>query len=271
LWEDFFVNTGGAAAKATQCVSDLVAGSFVNSLVQYGVDRGSVVTTVTISSTTAKPNKSTWDSGGSDDGDQLVAWLKQNNGPITVTPAINETQLLYVILLPTTLALTNGTNSDGTPNTNVCGWHNHRKFNDASSADDLFWCVMRTDGADKSSAKNFVNSVAYCVSHEMAEAVTNRDGQGWHGDDSSSSCEIGDLCEQISDTGPLITYFYRGWSVEKYWSNWDKACIQGEEPVSLRAFLNAIGFDTARPLSQLGTPVINLSFIASKMAQVPQG
>jgi hypothetical protein len=120
-----------------------------------------------------------------------------------------------VILLPSTLALTNGTNSDGTPNTNVCGWHHNRKFNDASSADDLFWCVVRTDGADKSSAKNFVNSVAFCLSHEAAEALTNRDGQGWHGD----TCEIGDLCEQASDSGPIITYSYRGWNVEKYWSN----------------------------------------------------
>lgn len=193
LWDDFFVNTAGASDQARQFAQDLVTGPFMNGLVQYGINRGSVVATVSLSSTTFKPSKSTWDTGGSDDGDQLVSWLKNNQ--ITTHPSVNETKLLYVIYLPRTLGLTNGKNQDGTPNTNVCGWHGHRKFNSASTADDLFWCVLRTDGADTSSAQTLVGSVAFCASHEITEAMTNRDSQGWHGDD-ENGCEAGDLCEQ---------------------------------------------------------------------------
>jgi hypothetical protein len=263
LWNGFLVNTTGAPARVAQFANDLVAGRFMNGLVQYGIDRGSVRTTVPIDPMANPPNKSTWDNGGSDDGDQLVAWL--NNGTITTKPAVNEANLLYVIYLPGTLTLTNGKNDDGTPNTNVCGWHKNRKFNSNSASNDLFWCVIGTDGANTSSAQSFIDSVAFCASHEIAEAVTNRDGQGWHGDD-GNNCEIGDLCESATDSGPIITFLYRRWHVEKYWSDWDNSCIQGDQPVSLRAFLNAIQFDSARPLSQLGTSVINLSFMASKLA-----
>lgn len=264
LWDDFFVNTAGAPAMATQLMTDLVTGPFMNGLVQYGVDRGFVVATTPISSTVNRPNKTTWDSSGYDDGDQLVAWL--DSGTITLKPSINETHLLYVIFLPTTLALTNGTNPDGTPNANVCGWHKHRKFNGSSGADDLFWCVVRTDSAPTSSPSAFVSSIAFCAGHETAEALSNRDDQGWHGDD-NNGCEIGDLCEQ---QGTTFRYQARStgtpWNVEKYWSDWDNACILGNQPVSVLAFLKAIGFDRNQPLSRLDTPVISLSYMASKLA-----
>lgn len=262
LWDDYFFNTAGSVTQATQLATDLVSGSFMNGLVQYGVDRGAIAATVTISNTANPPNKRSWDASGTDDGDQLAAWL--TNGTIATVPAVNETRLLYLVYLPTTLGLTAGTKPDGTPNVNVCGWHGHRKFNSASTADDLFWCVLRTDNANTSSPYNFVNSTAYCASHEIAEAVTNRDTYGWHGDD-SYGCEIGDLCE-ANASGPVVTFKYRGWDVEKYWSQWDNACINGDQAVSMRAFLSAIGFDTTKPLSQLGTPVINLSYMASKLA-----
>jgi hypothetical protein len=263
-WDDFFVNTAGAPDVATQFMTDLVSGLFMNGLVQYGVDRGSVAATFPISSTKDKPDKTTWDVGGSDDGDQLVSWL--NDGTVATKPAVNETHLFYVILLPTTLGLTNGTNSDGTPNTNVCGWHHHRKYNGSSGADDLFWCVIRTDLADTSSTHNFINSIAFCAGHETAEALTNRDDQGWHGDD-SNGCEIGDLCEQLGTTFPYqATPTAATWDLEKYWSDWDNTCILGNQPVSVSAFLKAIGFPSTQPLNQLGTPVISLSYMASKLA-----
>jgi hypothetical protein len=264
LWNDFFVNTPGAATLATQFVNDLVAGPFMNGLVQYGVARGSIATTVTISSTIHKPNKATWDSGGTDDGDQLVAWLR--NDTIAIKPAFNETKLLYFIFLPSTLALTHGNNEDGSPNTNVCGWHGHRKLDDQIPFVNLFWGIIRTDGAVTSSAQEFVDSVASCASHEIVEAITDRDGEGWHGDD-GNGCEIGDICEPPA----ALLFSYQSspnaaWNVQQYWSNWDNACVRGDRPVSLRAFLNAIHFDHSLPLSKLGTPVISLSYMASKLA-----
>jgi hypothetical protein len=38
------------------------------------------------------------------------------------------------------------------------------------------------------------------------------------------------------------------WNVEKYWSDWDNTCILGNQPVSVLAFLKAIGFNPALSL-----------------------
>ena len=95
--------------------------------------------------------------------------------------------------------------------------------------------------------------MSYCVSHEIAEAVTSRDGRGWF----RGSCEIGDLCEQ---TG---THAYRGWQVEQYWSQDDARCVDGDEPVSLRRFLKRRGV-AGGSLAALHAPTIDVEFVASQ-------
>lgn len=55
------------------------------------------------------------------------------------------------------------------------------------------------------------------------------------------------------------------WKVERSYSNWDNSCIKGDQPVSLRRFLKAIGVDSAAGLRQLGSDIINVDFIASRM------
>jgi hypothetical protein len=252
LWDDFFVNTPGAQDQAVALLTDLVAGPFMNGLAQYGVGRGTV-SAVTVSSSHNPPSKSTWDVSGKDDRDQLLAFLADNL--VSPKPSVNETNLLYMMLLPRTLSLTNGKNPDGTVNTNVCGWHGHWKFNDHSDRDDLFWCVVRTDHASTATAKSFVQSVAFCVGHELAEAVSDRDPQGWHGDD-GNGCEIGDLCEQLG------THDYRGWQVQQYWSQWAQTCINGEDPISLRTILEKLNLPGS--LRSLGSPVVNTDVIAAK-------
>ena len=118
---------------------------------------------------------------------------------------------------------------------------------------DVFFCIIRTDSAVKSSGEAFIKSVSFCVSHEIAEALTSRDGRGYH----NGSCEIGDLCEQTGN------HAYRGWQVEQYWSQWDSTCINGEDPVSLTKFLRARGIRGGR-LSSLHAKTINVEFIASQ-------
>jgi hypothetical protein len=46
----------------------------------------------------------------------------------------------------------------------------------------------------------------------------------------------------------------------------DRACIQGDNPVSLKKFIQAVGFDKTKGLRALGTSTINVDFIASKMS-----
>jgi hypothetical protein len=251
LWDQFFITKPNAVTFANLLMNDLIRGPFMNGLVQYGISDGAVLSTIVLDTVT-HPAPATWDSGANDDGDQVVSWL--NDGTLSPKPAKNEAALLFFLLLPTTTQLTNGKNDDGTPNTNVCGWHKHRKFNGSSDNDDLFWGVIRTDGADTTSERKFVNSVAFCAGHELAEAFTDRDGQGFL---ASNGCEIGDICE-------TKTFFnYRGWNVEQYWSNWDSACIAGNEPISLIKFLRLMKLDPTKGVRALHTSVIDRNFMGS--------
>jgi hypothetical protein len=251
LWDEFFINQPKAATFSQQLVNDLVAGPFMNGLVQYGIGDGSIVGTISLD-TKQNPAPSTWDVNSGDDATQVSNWVK--DGTLSPTPAQDEANLLFLILLPITTALTNGTNSDGSPNTNICGWHHHQKFNASSTNDDLFWAVIRTDQADTSNEQNFVNKVAFCVGHELVEAFTDRDGDGFT---ASNGCEIGDICE----TKAFFTY--RGWSVEQYWSNWDSVCINGDQPISLRRFLGAVNVDGQQGLRQLKMPIIDRKSMAA--------
>jgi hypothetical protein len=117
----------------------------------------------------------------------------------------------------------------------------------------LFWGLVRTDAADQTTAKSFVNSVAFCVSHELVEAVTDIDGNGYV---ASNGCEIGDICEAKT------LFNYRGWEVEQYWSNWDSACIHGDQPVSVRKFLANSGLGGGPSLRALPFARIGLDAIA---------
>jgi hypothetical protein len=253
LWDHYFVTNPNAVTQAQQLITDLISGPFMNGLVQYGISRGSLINTITLDTTTFAP-PATWDTNKTDDRTQVLAFI--NNGNISPKPAVNEESLLYFFFLPTSTTLTNGTNTDGTPNTNVCGWHQHYKLNSDSLNDDVFWALVRTDSASKTSESAFVGSVAQCASHELAEAFTDRDGSGYV---AGNGCEIGDICEVQS------TFAYRGWTVEQYWSNWDSACIQGPKPVSIRQYLAAKQLNPAAGLLALHTPLISTDWMASTL------
>jgi hypothetical protein len=170
---------------------------------------------------------------------------------VTPKPSANEARLLYVLFPSPTTKLTL---SDGT--TGFCGYHHHAQFGDDADGDNLFWAIFSTKGADVSTGPIFVNGVAFCVSHEVAEALSDRDGDGYISDD---NCEISDICENEA------TFNYRGWDVEHYWSNWKRKCIRGDEPVSVRRFLLAQGLVPSLGLLQLGTKRLSLDFMAARM------
>lgn len=188
--------------------------------------------------------------------DQLNKWFQ--DGTVSPAPSVNETNLLYFLFPPTKTEVKDGDLSTKSPDPNklICGYHlSGRKSNSSSQNDDIFWAIVGTSGAPSGTGTSFANSLAYCVGHELAEALSDRDNQGYIAD---NGCEIGDICE-------TKTFFqYRGWTVEQYWSNWDSTCIQGNQPVSLRKFLGSIGFDFSQGLRSLNTPVINLQYMASR-------
>ncbi|HUA93330.1 MAG TPA: hypothetical protein VL991_12230 [Terracidiphilus sp.] len=260
LWDSLFANNSAAVTSAKQLVTDLLTGPYMNGLAQYGVARGALVNTVVVD-TKNYPAPATWDVNDGNDLTQLKTWFTAN---VLAAPPKDNTDGVFFIVLPNSTQLTNGKNKDGTPNTSVVGWHHSAKYNSTSSNNDLFWGLVLTkpNVLTKGSEQAFINGFAYGVAHELCETFTNRDGNGYT---NSNGCEIGDICEADTSNN-LITFPYKSWSVEPYWSSWDSACIHGDAPVSLQRFFTAINFNSnTQPLSALGTPVINLDYIASRM------
>jgi hypothetical protein len=241
LWGRFYADHSDALTYARALCSDIVSGPYLNGLAQYGVGRGSVGGGGNVDD----PNPPT--SLNEDGVRNRIKDLVGGPGGWGERPAIDETSLLYVLFLPpeTTPTITSGKDD-------FCGYHRSTKLNDKSQHDDVFYAVIRTDKADRTSGESLIRGVSYCVSHEIAEAVTNRDGRGYQ----KGPCEIGDLCEWQGN------HPYRGWQVEKYWSEWDHGCVNGENPVSIRGFLAAVG--APGHLAALNTPVVNIEYIASR-------
>jgi hypothetical protein len=209
----------------TQFVTDLTAAHF-DGLSQYGVARPTFQVSAVID--TAKwptPNSQNPGKAFSEEQmqEQLMTWFTYD--ALTPKPAGDEVNLVYLIFAPsdTTLSL-NGTTGG------FCGYHSHGSYNGSGSRDNLIWGTVQgySKPTGEGAGQAFVDSISYCVSHELAEAFSNPDGNGYYSD--VNGCEIGDVCEAGS-AGGLITVPYMNWRIETYWSNLDTRCISGyDEP-----------------------------------------
>jgi hypothetical protein len=216
-WDQYFTSTPEAVTTMNQFITDLVTGTYMDNLSEYGVGRGSLQGHVVINVTTfPTPNSQ-------HPGDpfselqmqtQLIEWL--DRGVVTPAPAPrNEASLVYLIVAPSDTTLSLGGNTGG-----FCGYHSHGRHASVSG-ENLYWATVQ--GYSKSpSGQTFVDSISYCVSHELVETFTNRDGTGWFSDD-GNGCEIGDLCEADA-SGNVTTVPFGRWQVEKYWSNRQGGC-----------------------------------------------
>ncbi|MER6011082.1 hypothetical protein [Streptomyces bluensis] len=230
-----------------QLINDLVGGPFFNGLAQYGVGRGSVAARVIVSD--ASPPATLSDTQARD---TLKGWLE--SGTVAPAPAVDEGQLLYFIFPPPSVDI--GTEG---------GYHSGDIYNNSSQSSDLFWTVLSTTAATNfppARAREFVDYISPTVGHEIVESVTDRDVQsGYNVRVDSQICEIGDLC---GDRAANPFYSYRGWTTTQYYSNWDRGCVHGDQPVSLRKFLQAVNVDPRRGLRSLNAPIVNIEYIASR-------
>jgi hypothetical protein len=218
-WDQYFTNTPAAVTSMDQFVSDLATGGYWGGLGQYGVGGASLQGHAVINMKTfPTPNSQNPGQAFSETQmqSQLIAWLDQ--GVVTPKPAGSEENLVYLIVAPSDTTLSLGGTTGG-----FCGYHQHGKYNASTSRDNLIWGTVQ--GYSKATTgQAFVDSISYCVSHELSEAFSNPDGQGYFND--SNGCEIGDICEAAA-TGGIITVPYKTWQVERYWSNMDAQCISG--------------------------------------------
>ena|SRR5215469_3975136 len=132
-------------------------------------------------------------------------------------PLSDAANWYYVILAPPGATV-------GSPG--ECGYHSSSTLNVSGTSIDLAWGLVffPTPTAGEPNV-NVVNSVCYCLVHEMVEAFTNPRGAGWSvnvpasGGNVGQNCEIGDLCETKA------FHNVGRWNVETYWSNQDQGCV----------------------------------------------
>jgi hypothetical protein len=218
-WDQYFTNTPAAVTSMNQFVTDLATGNYWSGLGQYGVGAATLAGHVVIDMK-AWPTPNSQNAGKAFSEaqmqSQLTTWL--DKGVVSPQPAGAEQNLVYLIVAPSDTTLSLGSLTSG-----FCGYHQHGKYNASGSRDNLFWGTVQ--GYSKStSGQSFVDSISYCVSHELTEAFSNPDGGGYFND--SNGCELGDICE-AGATGGIVTVPYKTWKVETYWSNVDGRCISG--------------------------------------------
>jgi hypothetical protein len=257
FWGHDYVANPNTTNNLQKMVSDLVTGPFMNGLAQYGIQRGTMLAPVIIDDQNP-PMTITYRDTNNQLKDEitqrLVGWI--NDGTVPPPPSPTDIDQLYIIFPPSETA-PRTYNGAGDPIGNgVQGWHNVGVSNPPSPPT-YYWAIVKTnDVGPPSSTLAFVNGVAPKVSHELVEQLADRNG---------TFEELGDPCNNT-----LVTY--RGWSVQQYHSDWDttptnpNGCINGDNPVSLKRFLTAIGFDFQhRGLRSLGTSIINIDYVATTM------
>jgi hypothetical protein len=228
-------------------LSDIVAGTYMNGLAQYGIKRGRLLPPARIHD----PAPATLDDRKNEIRDTLLGWL---NRGLVRKPAVNEESLVYLIIPPTVTNLLFYYNDDDPTGLNVGGWHYCTQYNDDSSRADVVYSIIKTYPADKSTIMKFLNGslVAQKIAHELIESFNDPFLTG--------RAELGD-----GFAGN--TYTYKGkWLVQQYLSVWDGGPINGEQAVSIKHFLSAIGANPAAGVAALGIKNLTVDVVADFIA-----
>lgn len=248
LWGHDYVKNPIITNQIKKMLLDLVTGPFMNGLAQYGVGRGQVDEPIIIDDQNP-PSTITYTDSNNQLKDEitkrLINWI--DLGIVPSHPSNNDINQFYLIIPPSQTAPL-FFNGQGDPIGNgVQAWHNKGKT-DPPSPPTYYWAIIKTnDVGGPQNTKEFVNGITPKISHELVEQFVDRN---------DSFEEIGDPCNNT-----LVNY--KGWQVQQYWSEWNKGCINGDASVSIKSFLEFIGFDIQHNgLRSLGLSIININNIA---------
>ncbi len=236
LWGHDYVANPATAKLVEQLVSDLVTGPFVNGCVQYGVRRGRVATPVIIDDTNppkAVVYRNQQNQLQDDITKKLISWIQAGKvPPLPPPPGIDQ---FYLIIPPSETTPQTYNNATDPIGNGIQGWHNEGVTSPSSSVP-YYWAIVKTnDCGNPNTGQTFVNNFAQKVAHELVEQLVDRNG---------TFKELGDPCNNVGDT-------YRGWSVQKYWSDWDNGCISGYLPPPMPRSFQTL--DSYKHIFVLGT------------------
>lgn len=216
-WGNTILGNNALKLAFDQFFAELLNSHYVDRLAQYNVGQPLVLPSHAIGGTSTNVTSS-------DIANQLTTWFQNNIVP-SPNPLSDASNWYYVILAPPGATV-------GSPG--ECGYHSSSVLTISggnilqilnTTIDQAWGLVYFPPPAAGATPASVVNSVCYCLVHEMLEAFTNPRGQGWSvnvaasGGNAGQNCEIGDLCE-------TKTFHNVGrWSVETYWSNQDNGCV----------------------------------------------
>jgi hypothetical protein len=256
LWGHDYAENPGTVSNVQKMISDFVTGPFMNVMVQYGVRRGTVHEAIVIDDENPPKTVVYYDANNNLQDDitkKLVKWIAA--GLVPAPQSKTDINTLYLILPPpeSTFETYNSTPKQPDPIGNgLQGYHNAGATNPGPPPT-YFWGIVKTNfnnSGPLSSLTWVSQGVAPTICHELAEQIVDRNG---------TYREIGDPCLNNSVQ-------YRGWNIQQFYSVWDgNTCINPDNPVSVRRFLQAIGFDLKNGLRSLGVPTINIDYLALKM------
>ena len=202
------VGLNNTARNFDSFLATVLNSTYMDMLAQYGVGRGTFAGSTWVDHDPGTSQTFTY-SGMSE---LLTNWLNAGLSPIV--PAPNEVQLLFVIFASREVTLT-----DDNGNTGFCGYHSSGFFKIFPwpwTKKNLFFAVIGANGTTD------------IVAHELAEAATDRSGNGWFSD-STSPCssmfdhpEIGDVCSACG----APTLRIDGFDVASYWLVDAGRCLQ---------------------------------------------
>jgi len=228
LWGHDYVANLATTKLIEKMINDLVTGPFMNGMAQYGVRRGSVATPVVIDDTNPPATivyRDTNDNLVDQITQKLIGWI---DAKLIPPPPANNLNQMYLIIPPTETTPETFNNAGDPIGNGIQGWHNEGVTNPAGPPI-FYWAIVKTNDCGPASAGlTFVNNFAQKVAHELAEQFVDRN---------NTFKEIGDPCLNSGD-------IYRGWQIQKYWSNWDNGCISGDTPPPMpTSFQTVDGFD----------------------------
>ena len=230
LWGHDYVAYPATTKLIEQMLLDLVGGPFMNGMAQYGVRRGRLQSPVVIDDTNP-PSTIVYSDQNNNLVDQitqkLISWISSELIP---PPPPSNLDQMYLII-PPTQTTPETFNGPGDPIGNgIQGWHNEGVTNPGPPPT-YYWAIVKTNDCGPASAGiSFINNFAQKIAHELAEQFVDRNG---------SFEEIGDApCLNKSMS-------YRGWQIQQYWSDWDNACIRGDQPPPMpRSFQTVDNYQT---------------------------
>ena len=216
-WDSHYVNTPDAVTMFNQYLSTLINCSYMNALAQYGINRGEFLGSLVVDPTVEVPENPMSETQLQS---HLSGWINSGSAPM---PDDTHYDSLYIVFTPNGVVLTLQGLASNDPTNGFGGYHWSGHFNQflGIGKESLFWAAIPWPPGLVPNQSNFNLATVLTppACHEIVEAITDRNMNGWYVNVGSSQCELADICEL---TGPVTAY---SWPVATFWSNADQTCI----------------------------------------------